>query len=424
MTTGIQTLDADVVREEATPLLPAMVGFFFAFRIFAVLLAVRVLQAGPEVGVEISLAANFLLLGLVLFNRIGGPTPRKLSSLLRLPCVGWVVFFLAFTGCSLLWTVAVSLSSAAIFWCAMFADTAMVILLLQSGPILETSDVLMKGFVYGACAISLVAWIMPAQSDLRLGDEELLGPNAIGFACAFAIFLVEYLMLVRRKQAPGKLALFFLSITLLRSLSKTSIIATLAGQAVLLLMSKSISRAIKIKLAFGAALVLVAFSGLLASYYTIYIDRSDQVESLSGRLGIWAYILNEAVDKPWFGHGFHSVWKVIPPFYIDQFEARHAHNELLQQFYAYGVVGVVMLFGLYGSFYRRARKLPSSPLRTFMISMLVFVLVRGFADTEVFDLTLPIWAIAMFSAIASETRSLVEPGSSSGFTIDYPNNLS
>jgi hypothetical protein len=37
-----------------------------------------------------------------------------------------------------------------------------------------------------------------------------------------------------------------------------------------------------------------------------------------------------------------------------------------------------------------------------MYSMLVFVLVRGVADTEVFDLSLPIWAIAMFSAIVVE----------------------
>ena len=52
------------------------------------------------------------------------------------------------------------------------------------------------------------------------------------------------------------------------------------------------------------------------------------------------------------------VWKVVPPFSED-FEARHAHNELLQQLYAYGVVGVVIFLGLYGSLFRLIRKLPS-----------------------------------------------------------------
>jgi exopolysaccharide production protein ExoQ len=401
MTTGTRALNAGIAMEQPATLLPAVIGFFFSFRIFAVLLAVRILQADSEVGVIVSLAINFLLLGMVMLNHIG-PTPRKLGFLLRLPCFGWVMLFLGFTGCSLMWTVAASLPSAIVFWCAMAADSAMVILLLRNGPILDTAAGIMKGFVYGACCIALVAWIMPAQSDLRLGDEELLGPNAIGFACAFAIFLAEYLILVHRKRAPSKWIVFFLSITLMRSLSKTSIIATLAGQAVLLLQVKSISRKTKIKLVLGAVLVIVAFSGLLASYYTVYSNAGDQAETLSGRLGIWAYILSEAVDKPWIGHGFHSVWKVIPPFYEDQFEARHAHNELLQQFYAYGVVGIVMLVGLYGSFYRRARKLPPSPLKAIMYSILVFVLVRGVADTEVFDLSLPIWAIAMFSAIVME----------------------
>jgi O-antigen ligase len=88
---------------------------------------------------------------------------------------------------------------------------------------------------------------------------------------------------------------------------------------------------------------------------------------------------------------------------VDQFEARHAHNELLQQFYAYGVVGVIMFIGLYRSFYRQVRKLPISPLKALLFGLLGFVIVRGLADTEAFDLSLPLWAIAMFSAIMAES---------------------
>src|ERR1700736_1390641 len=108
-------------------------------------------------------------------------------------------------------------------------------------------------------------------------------------------------------------------------------------------------------------------------------------ESLTGRIGLWAIFLLESVQRPWIGHGFHSVWKVIPPFGPEQFEARHAHNELLQQFYAYGVMGVVMLIGLYGSFLRQIRRMARSPLRTFFLSLLLFVAIRGVADTEPFD---------------------------------------
>ncbi|MFZ1014433.1 MAG: hypothetical protein WAN28_13910, partial [Terracidiphilus sp.] len=101
---------------------------------------------------------------------------------------------------------------------------------------------------------------------------------------------------------------------------------------------------------------------------------------------------------PWIGHGFHSVWKVVPPFSED-FEARHAHNELLQQFYAYGAIGVVMVVGLYGSLVRQIRAMARSPLRAYAGGLLVFILVRGLADTEPFDLSLPLWAVTLFSAI-------------------------
>ena len=123
----------------------------------------------------------------------------------------------------------------------------------------------------------------------------------------------------------------------------------------------------------------------------------SSAETLTGRVGIWTVLLLEAIQRPWFGHGFHSVWKVIPSFGV--FEARHAHNELLQQFYAYGITGICLLVGLYGSLYRQIRRLNPGPLRIFLTALLIFVLVRGLADTEPFDLSLPLWAIVMFSLL-------------------------
>ena len=378
--------------------LSLVIGFFFSFRLFSVLLAVHVLHADPQIGVMLSLGLNFLLLLIVAFTAMG-PAPRTLASILRLPCFFWILFFLGFSGVSLLWSVAASLAAAAAFWCAMFADLAIVVLLLRTSPIVEVTTGIMKGYVYGACCIAIIAWLMPAQSDLRLGDDEFLGPNQIGYACAFAIFFAQYL--IRNNRGPWKWCAALLAITLLRSLSKTTIVAVLMSEAFLLTQDRSIRRRTKILVAFGALVVVLVFWNLLASYYDVYTNAGNQAESLTGRLGIWAMILNEAVQHPWIGHGFHSVWKVIPPYGPDQFEARHAHNELLQQFYAYGVVGVIMLIGLYVSFFRRIRKMPRSPIRTLFLSLLLFAVVRGIADTEVFDLSLPIWAIVLIVALVS-----------------------
>jgi O-antigen ligase len=262
----------------------------------------------------------------------------------------------------------------------------------------------MRGYIWGSCAIAIVAWLMPAQSDLRLGDEQLLGPNQIGWSCAFAFFLAQYLM--RRKSGNWTLPALLLAVTLVRSLSKTTIIAFLAGQAYILLRDRSMNR--KTKLLFGglALSVVLVFWGLLANYYVVYTNAGNQAETLTGRLGIWLYFLTEAVQKPWIGHGFHSVWKVIPPF--EEFEARHAHNELLQQFYAYGAVGVFMLVAVYGSVWRQLRRLSDPSLRVLFLGMLLFVIVRGFADTEPFDLSLPLWFITIIGALIQNSPAHME----------------
>jgi len=372
--------------------LPFMVGFFFSFRLFIMLLSVRLLGTDNDTGVEISLVLNFVLLLFVAFQSIG-VAGRGNARMLHLASVRWVILFLSFSGCSLLWSVTASLPAAIVFWCAMAADVGMVVLLLRVGPVKEVTTSLMKGYIWGACAIAIIAWLLPTQSDLRLGDEELLGPNQIGYLCAFALFFVQYLM--REKAGKWGLAAFILAVTLLRSLSKTSIIAFLVAESFLLLRDKSMSRRTKVMLVSASVVVGIAFSSLLTSYFDLYTSTGNSPETLTGRIGIWAVVLSEAVQQPWIGHGFHSVWMVIPPF--GDFEARHAHNELIQQFYAYGVVGIGMLVGLYVSFYRQIRRLAGGPLRALLSAFMLFILVRGLTDTEAFDLSLPLWTIVMLS---------------------------
>lgn len=388
----IKMLDLNQVRTNGM----AFAVGFFSFRLFIMLLSVRILGTDPQTGVEVSLVLNILLLVFVSFHSLG-EVRLPVSQMVRLWPVRWVFVFLSFSCCSLLWTSAVSVPAAIAYWCAMAADVAMVIVMLRGGRLTVVANSLMKGYVWGACAVAVIAWLLPAQSDLRLGDEELLGPNAIGYLCAFAFFFAQYLM--REKDGKWGAAGLLLSVTMLRSLSKTTIIAFLAGEVFLLLKDKSIRRGTKVLLALGAAVIIAAFSSLLTSYFDSYVSTGNQAETLTGRLGIWTYFLAEAIQQPWIGHGFHSVWQVVPPFGGDQFEARHAHNELIQQFYAYGMVGVCMFLGIYGSLWLQVRRLAAGPRKTFFFAFLLFILVRGLADTEAFDLSLPLWSIVLISVL-------------------------
>lgn len=127
-------------------------------------------------------------------------------------------------------------------------------------------------------------------------------------------------------------------------------------------------------------------------------------------LQIQAAIAGNAVfEHPWnlwIGHGFDSWWKVVPPFGNEMFEARHAENELLQQFYAYGAVGVVLFTGIYGSLFRQLRKLGRGPTRILFLSVLIFILVRGLAAANSFDLLLPLWSIVLISVIVERESAL------------------
>ncbi len=388
--------------------LPFVAGLYFGFRSFIMVLSVHLLGTDPRTGTAIDLACDYFLLILVGFGTLA-EARVPIRKMWRVAEVRWAFIFLIFTGLSLLWSDSASLSTSVAYWCAMVSDVAIVILLVRAGPLKSACCGLMDGYVWGACVVAVIAWIMPAQSDLRLGDEELLGANQIGYLCGFAFFFAQYLMREQKRRlvAPATL----LVVTMLRCLSKTTLIAFLISEGFLLVMDKSMRRRTKVFLLASAFALTFVFWGLFEAYYDVYTTASSQAETLTGRLGIWAYMLAEAVQQPWLGHGFDSVWNVVPPFGAEKFEAAHAHNELIQQFYAYGLAGICMFAGIYLSLFRHIRRLAKGPSRTCFFAFLLFVLVRGLADTERFDLSLPMWALIMIGLLIEDARNA--PGNQS-----------
>jgi O-antigen ligase len=302
------------------------------------------------------------------------------------------MLYLAFSGCSLLWSAAASLGTSALYWCGLACDAAIVVLLARSSGAERTAHSLMKGFVGGSCLLAAIAWMMPAAEDLRLGDLDYFNTNQIGNLCALSVLMCN--LLRSRGDGVSRYAMWFLVITLFRSLSKSTLIAFAACLVYGLIRDSGLARGKK-WLFVGSAIVLtLVFWGLFSAYYDIYTTGGNQAETLTGRTAIWAWTLDAALNRPWFGNGFDAMWKVAPPFGGELFEARHAENELLQQFFAYGVCGVALLAGIYGGLYRRIRRLPKNSERVALTAFLIYVLVRGVAEAEPFDLLLPLWLIA------------------------------
>lgn len=380
------------------------VGFFFSFRLSIVLLSVHLLGLEPSTGTALSLGLDLFLLCLACFNSIGA-SQRTFHTMLRLPGIRWVLIFLAFSCLSLVWSETASLPDSIAYWLGLAIDVAIVVLLLRRGAGVDDAYSIMKGFIWSSCFLALAAWIMPAPADLRLGDEQFFNTNEIGNLCAFAIFFAQYL--TRSERGNWRFAKFFFAITLVRSLSKSTLLAFLVSESFLVILDRSMSRKIKILLMTCSLLLVLVFWGLFEAYYDVYTSAGNQAETLTGRTAIWLYVVSAVWDHPWslwIGHGFDSWWKVVPPFGNELFEARHAENELLQQFYAYGVAGVVLLAGLYGSLYRQLRKLQPSATRILLFCFLIFIVIRGLAVADSFDFLLPLWSIVLISVLLDYER--------------------
>lgn len=375
-------------------------GLLFSGRTMFAFVTARWLNIGTDAGVlaGFAFAAGLALIAILgafgARDHAGGTTGA--SRPLR-----WVILYLAFSGCSFFWTAAVSVASSALYWLSLVGDVSIVILLVRGAGPEQVARSVLKGYIAGSCALAAVAWMMPTAADLRLGDIDYFNTNQIGNLCALSLLMCGFL--AARGDRVWRIVPWFLGITLLRSLSKATLAAFVVCLLYRLLCDASIPRRKKWLLASSTVVLTLSFWSLLSAYYSVYTTAGNQAETLTGRTAIWAWTLDASLKKPWFGNGFDAMWKVAPPFGSGLYEARHAENELLQQFFAYGMCGVVLLIGIYGSLYRRILALPRGPARIALTSFLIYVAIRGLAEAESFDLLLPLWLVTAFALLLAQS---------------------
>jgi O-antigen ligase len=257
----------------------------------------------------------------------------------------------------------------------------------------------MHGFILGAALVAVIAWSAPPMDDMRLGHEDFLHPNLIGFEFAVAALFSAYL--AQRKKAWTWVAAGF-AVTMIRTLSKGTIVGFLFAGLYYLVRGLKISRKARIYIGVASVAVLASFWGLLEAYLDAYTAGTN-LETLTGRTYIWTQALDIALERPWFGHGFDSFRWVFPPF--EDFQPWHAHNELIQQLFAYGIVGTLIVIGVYWFFYRQVRTSQHIGLKSLATALLILVLVRGIVDTDRFELCFPLWLMTMLSIALANVRA-------------------
>lgn len=399
MTTTIHALQSSADAKSGTSFrtpLQLLTGFFFAFRFALIYLG---FQADPRMGSIVNLACSALLLAAALIYTVGDDE-FSIRSLFASRTVRWLMAYLAMAAISLFWTGAESIMDAGALWSGMVMEVMTVLLLVKPPDMADRVDALLKGFVMGMLFVGAVAWTAPTLPDLRIGDYDFLHPNMIGMYTGLGFFLAQHLAL---KERVWRWACLALGLILLRSISKTSIIAFLVAELFYLLREQRISRRLKIQIASIALIVIAAFAALLQSYFEIYTTTGsgNQAETLTGRTVIWTTAFFMAIEKPWIGHGFYSFRALIPAF--GSFEPWHAHNELLQEFFEYGLLGVIVTAGLYialvSAAKRFAARMPDArstlaPYSRLVSVVVLFAIIHGLAESVNFGLTIPLWLFA------------------------------
>jgi exopolysaccharide production protein ExoQ len=377
---------------DSLPLLSLGTGFIFAFRVCLTFLW---FQDEPQTGTIVWLALSLILLAFAVLFSIGSTI--ALPGSYRATPIRWAAALLGVGLISLGWSQA-PFEAAAGYWLSWAADVATIWFLLREGDPEIKAAAIIKGFVWGSCLVATIAWLSPTAEDMRLGDLLFLHPNLLGFVFSIATFMAIHLA---HETTLWRWPAFFLAGTLLRTISKSSIFAFLIALIFYLLRDSTLSRKAKIRIGIAALLIVVSLSGLLEAYFTTYATGTNP-ETLTGRTFIWAVSLEYALKNPVLGHGFYSYRFIVPRF--GDFEAQQAHNELLQQFFSFGIVGVIVTIGLFWAFFRQIRRAPTSHVKILAGTILLFALVRGLTDAQIYDLSFPLWFMTMLSILlASRT---------------------
>jgi exopolysaccharide production protein ExoQ len=378
---------AETARERTAMIFPGAIGFFFIFRVSFIYLF---FQENPLLGTKLSMAIDLsVLFGTILYTVGGGSYRGRWFQ--QAPPLRWMLALVALSAASLCWTGAQSFVAAFGYWLGMTIDVLIILLLHQD---LTDSEAIMKGAVWGGVGLAIIGWCSPVTVDLRLGNDEFLHPNTLGLELGITALIAQYFA---ARSTLWKWLGILLAITLLRTLSKTAIVAFVIAECWYLMQSRGLARKAKLQLGAATLLVVASFWGLLNTYVTTYNNTGSgsQVETLTGRTILWTVAFSMSMERPWFGHGVYSFKSLIPA--LGPFAAVHAHNELLQQFFEYGLAGVVIVVGLYLSLLRQAQHVLVSEMRTLALALLIFTLLRGLADTVPIGLSYHLWLMAVLS---------------------------
>jgi O-antigen ligase len=141
-------------------------------------------------------------------------------------------------------------------------------------------------------------------------------------------------------------------------------------------------------------LLMLLILGSITMVVSLNLEAALQVvgkdTSLTGRVPLWKFLVDQVQDRPWLGAGYSAFWMgwTGPSEFVSNVTGgwypSHAHNGLLNLALQLGGLGVVLfLVGMTTAAYRALRSLRDGPPEggIFSLSMLGFLVLTSMSES-------------------------------------------
>jgi O-antigen ligase len=373
--------------------LTAMAFCFWMLSIFRFAFAFLFFREHPAIATGVGAGLSVVFAYSLVLWVLGTTDVRRKT---RPPAlINWIAAYSLWCALSLSWTHAGSLVSAMGYWLIMVLDVLIVAAMIWWGDLEAVAIASVKGIIAGGWLISF--FVLLSKSDDpngRLGDLEFLHPGNVGKYAGQAVLCSCFMWLRNRENKGWDRWLWvgstlFLAWILLRSLSKTSIVALVCSAVFYIMHSRVISLKTKVTALVVATVLFCAMYTVVNTYLVTYFQESpNDASTLTGRTVLWAESWEMIQDHPILGYGFLSFRDYGPQDW--EVRATQAHNEWITQCFQLGFVGLIIAIAIYASYFRHLRRSAPSAQRELGLSILIYMLIQGFSASEISGLMFPL----------------------------------
>lgn len=381
----------------------------------------------PNLSHEDSVALRLLLVpALVLAFGLTALRPRQTAAmLLRLP---WLALLIAWVWASVAWSIdpATTVRRA-------FAFTAYSLIAVHLAMRFAPERIIVWLAVVGLVQLGLsvvFALALPGYAYMPDGGQ-LRGvfthKNSMGelLLLAGAVLAATWPgRLIPRWLAAAGLALVFALALPTGSATALALLVALAASltALLVLRLPHHVAALLIALGLGLAALVTALTLLQPGLLFELLGRDP---TLTGRAQLWAFVDQLIAERPWFGHGYRTVFAQpwVQQWVVNAlgWPAPHAHNGYREILLDLGLVGLLLVLPiLFGTLARAVRRLVVRPdgLAVFGFLVLAGYLLRNLTEADLLHQTKLVWVLVLLAAF--HLRGVPGPATPASAAADPP----